>query len=72
MINPAGNGVYEVASPAESGITVALYNMQGAQAAEFTSAGSEVEVTTDGLPSGVYVLRAATATSSLSHKIVVK
>lgn len=72
MINPLGEGLYEVSSPAESGITVALYNMQGAQAASFATEGSELQVTATGLPAGVYVLRASTATSSLSHKIVVK
>lgn len=71
MINPEGEGVYEVSSPAESGLTVVLYNMQGAQAATFATEGTELQVTTAGLPAGIYVLRAATATSSLSHKIVV-
>lgn len=72
MINPEGEGLYEVSSPAESGINVVLYNMQGAQAAAFATDGTELQVSTAALPAGVYVLRASTATSSLSHKIVVK
>lgn len=72
LIQNKGNGVYEIASPAESSVTAGLYNIQGVQVAASTGSGNCVELSTQGLAPGVYVLSAQSEGSATSKKIYVK
>lgn len=72
LIQNKGNGVYEIASPAESSVSAALYNMQGMQVASATGTGNTVELSTQGIAPGVYVISARSGGAATSQKIHVK
>lgn len=72
MIQPKGNGLYEVASPAENGITASVVNLQGVEVAKAACNGNQLEISARGLQPGVYVLTAKSATETISKKIAVK
>lgn len=72
MVQHKGNGVYEVFSPSGAGTAVSVINLQGIEAAKAHSTSNVVEISTQGLAPGVYVLQAKSGTDTVSQKIYVK
>lgn len=72
IVSSLGGNSYEVFAAGANGVSADLYSMSGMQVASYSDNGDNLVVNTDGLASGVYVMKATANGKSLSKKIVVK
>lgn len=69
--NPASQGA-AVTVTAPTGATVALYDVTGKWAGSYTATGVDAAISTDNLPSGMYLVAVTTATERFTHRLIVQ
>ncbi|MDE6402458.1 MAG: S8 family serine peptidase [Muribaculaceae bacterium] len=72
MIEPAGNGTYEVFVPGNHKVTASVYSMQGIAVLTASAPDGNLTVDTSSLPAGVYVMQVSSESATRSMKFTVR
>lgn len=72
IVNEVSRGCYEIFAAGAQQVRAALYGLNGALAASVTANGDTASLSTDGIASGVYVLRASAGGNTVTRKVVVR
>lgn len=72
LVNEVSRGCYEIFAAGAQQVSAALYGLNGALAASVTANGDTASLSTDGIASGVYVLRASAGGNTVTRKVVVR
>lgn len=72
IIEPAGNGSYEIFVAGNNMINATVYSMQGIAVLNASATGSSLTVDTTSLPAGVYVMQVNTGSATRSLKFTVR
>ncbi len=72
LVNEVSRGCYEIFAAGAQQVSAALYSLNGALAASVTANGDTASLSTDGIASGVYVLRASAGGNTVTRKVVVR
>lgn len=71
FVTPTADG-YEIYVAGAAGMNASLYSVSGMQAKHVSVPGNTAALTTDGLPSGIYVLSVDTPVGRYTTKLAVK
>lgn len=72
MIEPAGNGAYDVFVPGNHRVNAVVYSMQGIAVINASAPDGNLTVDTSSLPAGVYVMQASSESATRSIKFTVR
>ena len=72
LVNEVSRGCYEIFAAGAQQVSAVLYSLNGAMAASVTANGDTASLGTDGIASGVYVLRASAGGNTVTRKVVVR
>lgn len=72
LISEVSRGCFDVFAAGAQQVDAALYGLNGSQVAAVSVKGDTATLTTDGLASGVYVLRAQAGAQTVTRKVVVR
>ncbi|MDE6157704.1 MAG: S8 family peptidase [Muribaculaceae bacterium] len=72
LVSEVSRGCFDVFAAGAQQVDAALYGLNGAQVAAVSAKGDTATLTTDGLASGVYVLRAQAGAQTVTRKVVVR
>ena len=72
MIEPAGNGTYDVFVPGNQRVNAAVYSMQGIAVLTASAPDGSLTVDTSSLPAGVYVMQVSSESATRSLKFTVR
>ncbi|MDE6526645.1 MAG: S8 family peptidase, partial [Muribaculaceae bacterium] len=72
LVSEVSRGCFDVYAAGAQQVDAALYGLNGAQVAAVSAKGDTATLTTEGLASGVYVLRAQAGAQTVTRKVVVR